>query len=69
VRLIMVGTGKYLEVADLTNTDVQAMYAMKDTMGAANKGGIGAGNLEPGDRYPFPATRPNRCSWRVPWSA
>lgn len=41
IRLIMVGTGKYLEVSDLTNTDVQAIYAMKDTMGAANKGGAG----------------------------
>jgi type IV pilus assembly protein PilY1 len=39
IRLLMVGTGKYLEVADLTDTSVQAVYAMKDTMGSANKGG------------------------------
>jgi type IV pilus assembly protein PilY1 len=47
VRLIMVGTGKYLEVADLTNTEVQAIYAMKDTMGAANKGGAGQETWNP----------------------
>jgi Tfp pilus tip-associated adhesin PilY1 len=68
VRLIMVGTGKYLEVADLTNTDVQAIYAMKDTMGAANKGGTVQETWNP-VADTLPATRPNRCSWRVPWSA
>ena len=29
-RVIFVGTGKYLEVADLTNTEVQSLYAIKD---------------------------------------
>lgn len=29
-RVIIVGTGKYLEVADLTNTDRQTLYAIKD---------------------------------------
>lgn len=29
-RVIIVGTGKYLEVADLTNTDQQTLYAIKD---------------------------------------
>ncbi|MBK9349831.1 MAG: hypothetical protein IPN05_06405 [Sulfuritalea sp.] len=59
VRLIMVGTGKYLEVADLTNTDVQAMYAMKDTMGAANKGGAGQETWNPvTDTLPSDATKP-----------
>ena len=28
--MIFVGTGKYLEVADLTNTDRQTLYAIKD---------------------------------------
>lgn len=38
-RIVMVGTGKYVENSDLTNTDVQAVYAVKDTLGAANLGG------------------------------
>jgi type IV pilus assembly protein PilY1 len=29
-RVVFVGTGKYLEVADLTNSDVQSLYAIKD---------------------------------------
>jgi Tfp pilus tip-associated adhesin PilY1 len=29
-RVIFVGTGKYLETADLTNTQVQSIYAIKD---------------------------------------
>jgi type IV pilus assembly protein PilY1 len=29
-RVVFVGTGKYLEVADLTNTEVQTLYAIKD---------------------------------------
>lgn len=38
-RIVFVGTGKYLELSDLTNTDVQSLYAVKDTLGAANLGG------------------------------
>ncbi|MCX7165035.1 MAG: PilC/PilY family type IV pilus protein [Rhodocyclales bacterium] len=38
-RLVLVGTGKYLETTDLTNTDLQSFYAIKDTMGLANLGG------------------------------
>lgn len=38
-RVLYVGTGKYLEVLDLTSTDVHAVYAIKDTLGAANLGG------------------------------
>lgn len=29
-RVLFVGTGKYLEIADLTNTDQQTLYAIKD---------------------------------------
>lgn len=29
-RVVFVGTGKYLEVADLTNTEPQSLYAIKD---------------------------------------
>ena len=29
-RVLFVGTGKYLEVADLSNTEVQSLYAIKD---------------------------------------
>ncbi|HQR60442.1 MAG TPA: PilC/PilY family type IV pilus protein, partial [Methylophilaceae bacterium] len=29
-RVVFVGTGKYLEQSDLTNTDVQTLYAIKD---------------------------------------
>ncbi|MDP2247589.1 MAG: PilC/PilY family type IV pilus protein [Nitrosomonadales bacterium] len=29
-RVIFVGTGKYLEISDLTNTDQQTLYAIKD---------------------------------------
>lgn len=29
-RVVFIGTGKYLEPSDLTNTDVQSMYAIKD---------------------------------------
>lgn len=29
-RIVFVGTGKYLEVSDLTNTDQQTLYAIKD---------------------------------------
>jgi type IV pilus assembly protein PilY1 len=42
VHLVMVGTGQYLETADLTNTDVQSFYAIKDTLGADNLT-VGAG--------------------------
>lgn len=38
-HIVFVGTGKYLELSDLTNTDVQSLYAIKDTLGAANLGG------------------------------
>ncbi|MCK9388814.1 MAG: PilC/PilY family type IV pilus protein [Sulfuritalea sp.] len=38
-RLVFVGTGKYLETSDLTSTAVQGFYAVKDTLGVANKGG------------------------------
>ena len=34
-RVIFVGTGKYLEVADLTNTEVQSLYAIKDDSNTA----------------------------------
>ncbi len=59
VRLIMVGTGKYLEVSDLLNTDIQAVYAIKDTMGAANKGGASQATWNPTtDMLPSDATKP-----------
>ncbi len=34
-RLIIVGTGKYLEVSDLTNVQTQSIYAIKDVGAAA----------------------------------
>jgi type IV pilus assembly protein PilY1 len=40
-RLVFVGTGKYLENSDLTNTDGQSLYAIKDTLGAQNLGNPG----------------------------
>jgi type IV pilus assembly protein PilY1 len=59
VRLIMVGTGKYLEVSDLTNTDIQAVYAIKDTMGAANMGGVSQLTWNPTtDMLPSDPTKP-----------
>ena len=59
VRLIMVGTGKYLEVSDLTNTDIQAVYAIKDTMGAANLGGASQATWNPTtDTLPSDPTKP-----------
>lgn len=58
VRLVMVGTGKYLEVADLTDNAVQAIYAIKDTMGAANKGGAGQETWDPvADTLPSDPTK------------
>lgn len=42
VHVVMGGTGQYLEAADLTNTDVQSFYAIKDTLGADNMA-VGAG--------------------------
>mgnify|MGYP000287620411 CR=1 FL=1 len=38
-RIVFVGTGKYLETTDLTNTATQGFYAIKDTLGAPNLGG------------------------------
>lgn len=34
--VIYVGTGQYLGIPDLTNTQVQSFYAIKDTLGAKN---------------------------------
>jgi type IV pilus assembly protein PilY1 len=47
VRLVSVGTGKYLETADLTSTDVQAVYVVKDTLGVANLGGASQDTWNP----------------------
>jgi type IV pilus assembly protein PilY1 len=59
VRLIMVGTGKYLEVSDLLNLDIQAVYAIKDTMGAANMGGASQATWNPTtDMLPSDPTKP-----------
>ncbi|MBK8120605.1 MAG: hypothetical protein IPK39_16575 [Sulfuritalea sp.] len=35
---VLVGTGQYLEAADLTSTAVETFYAIKDTLGADNLG-------------------------------
>ncbi|OHC61428.1 MAG: hypothetical protein A2040_12500 [Rhodocyclales bacterium GWA2_65_19] len=47
IRQVFVGTGKYLETADLTNVDVQGFYAIKDTLGAANLGGAAQATWNP----------------------
>ncbi len=47
VRIVFVGTGKYLETADLTNTASQAFYAIKDTLGVANLGGASQDTWNP----------------------
>jgi type IV pilus assembly protein PilY1 len=46
-RLVFVGTGKYVETADLSNIDVQGFYAIKDTLGAANFGGASQATWNP----------------------
>ncbi|HQR03442.1 MAG: hypothetical protein JSR19_13090 [Proteobacteria bacterium] len=40
-RVVYIGTGKYLELSDLTSTTQNSFYAIKDTLGADN--GLGAG--------------------------
>ncbi len=35
-RVVYVGTGRYLGIADLADTNVQSFYAIKDTVGADN---------------------------------
>lgn len=58
-RLILVGTGKYLENSDLTNTDPQAFFAVKDTLGAANLGGASQETWNPvTDTLPSDSTKP-----------
>ncbi|MCM2306028.1 MAG: PilC/PilY family type IV pilus protein [Sulfuritalea sp.] len=58
-RLIMVGTGKYLESSDLTNVDVQGFFVVKDTLGAANLGGASQETWNPAtDTLPSDATQP-----------
>lgn len=46
-RVVYVGTGKYLEIGDLTNTAVQSFYAIKDTLGGENLGGPGQTTWDP----------------------
>jgi type IV pilus assembly protein PilY1 len=46
-RLVFVGTGQYLETTDLTNTNAQGFYAIKDTLGAANLGGASQATWNP----------------------
>ncbi|RTL56467.1 MAG: hypothetical protein EKK46_04455 [Rhodocyclaceae bacterium] len=46
-QLIFVGTGKYLEIADLSDNTVQSFYAIKDTLGTANLGGTGQQTWDP----------------------
>jgi type IV pilus assembly protein PilY1 len=41
-RVVYVGTGQYLEIADMTSTTAQSFYAIKDTLGADN--GLGSPN-------------------------
>lgn len=36
-HLVFIGTGKYLEASDLTNTDVQAVYAIKDELSSTQR--------------------------------
>ena len=46
-QVVYVGTGKYLETADLANTDPQTFYAIKDTLGAPNLGGASQSTWDP----------------------
>ena len=46
-RVIYVGTGRYLGVADLPDVNVQSFYAIKDTLGAPNLGGVGQETWNP----------------------
>ena len=39
-KVIYVGTGQYLGIPDLSNTQVQSFYAIRDTIGAPNLGGV-----------------------------
>lgn len=63
-RLIMVGTGKYLESSDVNSADpsfndVQTLYAIKDTLGVANKGGVAQETWTPQtDTLPNDITKP-----------
>ncbi|MCK9283380.1 MAG: PilC/PilY family type IV pilus protein [Rhodocyclaceae bacterium] len=63
-RMVIVGTGKYLEASDVDSTDahfgdVQSLYAMKDTMGNPNKGGASQETWAPQtDTLPSDATAP-----------
>lgn len=46
-RVVYVGTGKYLELTDLSNTDTQSIYAIKDTLGVSNLGGLNQDTWNP----------------------
>lgn len=45
VPVITVGTGRYLNVSDLTNQDVQSLYTIKDTLTAEGFGDVREGKL------------------------
>lgn len=45
IPVVTVGTGRQLNVSDLTNQDVQSLYTIKDTLTAEGFGDVRGGNL------------------------
>lgn len=62
-RVIFVGTGKYLEVTDLTNTDQQTLYAIKDDGAEVDLGGLVQQTMAVVDGDKRESTSNNAVNW------
>jgi type IV pilus assembly protein PilY1 len=62
-RVIFVGTGKYLEVSDLTNTDQQTLYAIRDDGTTVNTSGLVQQTMAVVDGDKRQSTSNNAVNW------
>jgi type IV pilus assembly protein PilY1 len=62
-RVIFVGTGKYLEVSDLTNTEQQTLYAIRDNGTTVNTGGLVQQTMAVVDGDKRESTSNNAVNW------
>jgi type IV pilus assembly protein PilY1 len=62
-RVIFVGTGKYLEVSDLTNTEQQTLYAIRDNGTTVNTGGLVQQTMAIVDGDKRQSTSNNAVNW------
>lgn len=62
-RVIFVGTGKYLEVSDLTNTEQQTLYAIRDDGTTVNTSGLVQQTMAIVDGDKRQSTSNNAVNW------